>query len=90
MSYAEQQFWRNVLPEMCAHISSHTSQSRAFLSKSGILMPGNVIEGLLDKLDDLVLTTKASIAEADAFLEAYKAETSLPGILKQHMTHELP
>lgn len=68
----ERTFWTQALTESCKHITTHIGLGRQALLKCPFLLPRNILEQLLDGIEAANNKTRASITQAEQFLQAYR------------------
>lgn len=65
-------FWQRVLPVTCTRVLRHLRAARHAAEASHLIKPGSPFYALYDRLEAATHATRASQAEALAFLQAYK------------------
>ena len=73
IAQATPHFWHHILPQMCDTIAHHIAQSREALAAVSPLASKNVVTSLLDTLDQVMATTRATITQTEEFLKAYRS-----------------
>lgn len=68
---SEPQFWHTTLPAVCRKILYHTQKSQTLLTQSQLLLPNNVIEGLVNGLQTIAREAQRSVDQTERFLQAY-------------------